>query len=295
MLKAAGSIALLVSATACAAPARLAYTRYDSAVMRAPAEYAVYTPPGFRPEERLPLVVFLHGGGDSERSFDQHGVGQALDRAIAAGEVPRVVVVVPDGDLGFWIDWHDGSRPFETWVVDEVVPRVAREHRTAPCPDGCHVVGVSMGASGALRVALHHSDRFASVAILSGPVFDTEQMIDFANDRLFSVFIPTHRAFGPTEARDRWRIRQSDPFVRWRSPVDLGTRLFLGWAEHDREGIVRGNRRLVRHLEQHGIPHVYREFPGAHGWAAWKPVLLEVLATHVRVPEDTPVEPPASD
>ena len=275
---------LLLWTTACGGTAeRLEYVRYPSDVMGVPMEYAVYTPPGFREDERLPLVLFLHGGGDSERSFDQWGLGAELDRAISAGEIPRLVVVAPDGDLGFWTDWHDGSKPWQTWVTGEVVPRVQERYHTTECPEGCHLVGVSMGASGALRFALDEPGKWGSVAILSGPIFDTEQMIEFAGDRLFSIFVPTRRVFGPTEARERWRIEQRDPYVRWRSPEDLrGTKLFIGWADRDRDGIVQSNRRLVRHLERHGVPHEHREFPGEHGWATWKPVILDVMSTLTR-------------
>ena len=263
--------------------ARFEHVRYASEVMGVPMEYAVYTPPDFRDDERLPVVLFLHGGGDSERSLDQWGLGEELDRAIAASEIPRLVVVAPDGDLGFWTDWHDGSKPWQTWAVDEVLPRVQQHYHTAPCPEGCHLVGVSMGASGALRFALDEPGKWASVAILSGPIFDTEQMIEFAEDRLFAIFVPTRRVFGPTDAGERWRIEQRDPYVRWRSAEDLrGTKLFIGWADRDRDGIVRSNRRLVRHLERHGVPHEHREFPGEHGWAAWKPVILDVMSTLTR-------------
>ncbi len=71
-------LALGVAGGCAGTPKRLAYGRYESRAMRVDMHYAVYAPPGFSREERLPLVLFLHGGGDSEKSFDQHAIGRRL-------------------------------------------------------------------------------------------------------------------------------------------------------------------------------------------------------------------------
>ena len=95
-------LALASTAVGCVSfPTRLDYGRIDSRTVGKPMGYSVYTPPGWTRSESLPLVVFLHGGGDTPESFDKFGVGQALDRAIESGDVPRVVIVGPQGDLGF--------------------------------------------------------------------------------------------------------------------------------------------------------------------------------------------------
>ena len=87
-------------------------------------EYAIYTPPGFAPQERLPLVVFLHGAGDGPDCFDEAQVGQHLDTQIANGQVPRAVIVIPRGDFGFWENWADGSFLYRDWVVRSLIPEL---------------------------------------------------------------------------------------------------------------------------------------------------------------------------
>jgi hypothetical protein len=49
-------------------------------------------------------------------------VGEHLDRAITEGRVPPCVIVLPQGDDGFWVDWHDHSRMYATWILEELVP-----------------------------------------------------------------------------------------------------------------------------------------------------------------------------
>lgn len=266
--------------------------RLEYATVRSPAlrntwnEYGIYLPPDLGAEETLPLVVFLHGGGDGADCLDRHGVAQRLDRGMRDGTVPRAIIVVPQGDLGFWANWYDGSRRYEDWVIDEVMPAVARRFRTQPCPEGCHIMGVSMGAEGAVRMALHHPGMFASLSPISGPAMDTERRLGFMRDPLINIIIPTHHVFGPIEPRSR--VEVDDPYVQWSAPEDLhGTRLFFAWGSRDRDMIREGGAALHQHLEERGIPHVSREYDGGHDWVSWGPVIEEALRAQLG-PESAP-------
>jgi enterochelin esterase-like enzyme len=268
-------LVLFFACAACATTTpRLSRGVYPSRAMHAPMRYATYTPPHFGDDERLPLVIFLHGGGDSHESFDRHGIGERLDRAIAEGRVPRVVIALPDGQLGFWANWRDRTHFYEDWVLDELLPHVQREAHTLGCPDGCHVMGVSMGGAGTIQFALHRPELFASAGIISAPVFDTDAMYDFRDNRLLAMLIPTHRVFGNPP---RTVVMQSDPFHRWRHPDDT-PRLYVAWARGDRDGIVKSSARLHRHLAAHDIPHAHDEFEGGHNWPSWAPVIERALA-----------------
>ncbi|MCA9607548.1 MAG: hypothetical protein KC619_18200 [Myxococcales bacterium] len=262
-------------------PERLTYARIESAAVHGEMTYGVYVPPGFSAEERLPLVVFLHGGGDDAFSFDRHGVSGALDAAIASGEVPRVVIVVPQGDLGFWANWYDGSSRYQDWVLEEVVPRVARAYHTRPCPEGCHVMGASMGGAGSLRFALNRPAMWASATLISAPILSTEQMVAFVRNPLFVPLLPTDRIWGPVDDLDR--IRRDDPYLRWSTPDALGgTRLLLAWGDHDRGAIRESGAAFAAHLEERGVPFDSIEYVGDHSWRSWTPVILEALRRQVR-------------
>lgn len=238
--------------------------------------YATYLPPGFRRQEKLPLVVFLHGGGDSPDSFDAHGLSRMLDDAIATGQVPRAVIVIPEGDNGMWANWYDGTRHYEDWVILELMPIAEKRFGTQPCPAGCHLMGVSMGGSGATRFFLHHRDLFASVAIISAPIFNTRQMIDFANDPLFRIVIPFHRIFGP--GKPLTLVEKDDPYLQLTNEGDLtGTKLFLAWGTNDRDMLRPLNEKFRIHLMEHEIPYAYEVFDGNHRWKSWNPVILRIL------------------
>lgn len=248
------------------------YQRLSSPAMRDVwMEHAVLAPDDLRAGESLPLVVFLHGGGDGPDALDRAGISGDLIAGWADGTLPRAVVVVPQGDMGFWANWYDGSRRYEDYVIDEVMPRVARRLHTRPCPEGCHVIGVSMGAEGALRFAVHRRGRWSSVTAVSGPSFDTAHRIAFLNDPLINAVIPTWHVFGPPEPISR--VRADDPWVVWRTTRDVGARLHLAWARHDRDFVREGSERFHAHLEARGIAHTAEIFEGGHDWVSWRPVI----------------------
>ncbi len=277
--------ALTLLATSCAGSSRelqYHYVRSDR-MGGARLSYSVWVPPDFREDERLPLITFLHGGGDDPATFDDHGLPAEFREASARGELPRAVIFFPQGDNGFWANWHDGSRLYQDWIVNELIPEVQRRYHTLPCPTGCHVMGVSMGGYGSLRLAMDKPGRFASLTAISAPIFDTAQMMEFANDRMTSLFIPVHRVWGPADERE---IQQRDPFRVWRTTSDLnGTRLALRWGSEDREGIKDTNERLHEHLVQHRIPHTASEYVGNHSWRSWSPVIREALREQLAATE----------
>lgn len=272
-----GALAAIALLAACAPGVRrLEYGSLESPAMGRPMDYAVYEPLDRERDERLPMVVFLHGGGDGVDCFDEAGVGQALDAALAAGRVPRSLIVVAEGELGFWENWVDGSRRYRDWVLRDLVPAISERYATLGCPDDCHVMGISMGGYGALRFALLDGDRFASVTAISAPILDTEAMMSLANEGFIRFVVPVERIWGPGD--DPEEVGQADLFLRWTEPADLaGLRLVLAWGDRDRDRIVESNERFHAHLEEHGIAHEAFVFDGDHDWTAWTPAIMRAL------------------
>jgi len=262
------------------APRRLSYSSLNSAAMGKSMDYAVYAPPSLADAEVLPLVVFLHGGGDDVDCLDEAGFGARLDQAIAAGRVPRVVIAVPQGDFGFWEDWADGTRKYRSWVVEEMLPQVQAKYHTQACPEGCHVMGISMGGHGALRFGLKRPDMFSTITALSAPIFDTEQMLEFREHFWWGLVVPVGRIWG--KSKDRAVMARDDLFVEWSKPEDLsGRRLRVAWATDDRKEVIKTSQKFHAHLQDKHIPHSFEVFPGDHEWDAWMPALERALGVQV--------------
>ncbi len=253
----------------------------DSPAMGEPMGYSVYTPPGWGPDERLPLVVMLHGGGGDHESFIKYGVGPWLDAEHAAGRLPRVIIVNPDGGFGFWENWADGSRMYRDWVMRDLLPVIQADYNTAPCPEHCHVMGVSMGAHGALRFIYYESDSFSTVTAISGMILSRDEVKSTLRRSLFGLIIPFERIWGdiddPTSAP-----ADLDPFVGWVENETLRSKsLFLTWGSEDKSRMKTTGTRFRETLDASGLDYHFEVYDGAHKWRDWKRVIAEALRVQV--------------
>ena len=102
--RALSPLALLVALSACASSEGVRVDTLESAAEGREMTYSVYTPPGWDGEQALPLVVFLHGGGDDGRVLeDKAAVARTFDAWIEAGDLDPFIMVAPDGERGLWI------------------------------------------------------------------------------------------------------------------------------------------------------------------------------------------------
>jgi pimeloyl-ACP methyl ester carboxylesterase len=130
--------------------------------------YAVAWPPGTGPGDRLPVCLLLHAAaGDHRAPFDRLRVHHHLAQAVRVDRVPPLALAAADGRGSGW-DPRPGDDPF-AMLLDELVPLLSGLGlRTGP--DTFGVLGWSMGAAGALRLAEAHPDRLAALAASSPAV-----------------------------------------------------------------------------------------------------------------------------
>jgi len=129
--------------------------------------FRVYRPPGMQPGERLPLLVMLHGCGQTARDF---AIATRMNR-LAARE--RFVVLYPEQDrlanpqgCWNWFELRSGQALAEAATLMSAIDQVCLVHgadrgRVA-------VAGLSAGASMAALMALAAPERFVAVAMHSG-------------------------------------------------------------------------------------------------------------------------------
>jgi len=101
------------------------------------------------------LLVFLHGRGGSESTFNDVVFGGLSG---LRGQAP--VFAFPDGgDHGYWHN-RRGAK-WDAYVMREVIPTVVE--RFGIDPRRIAIGGISMGGFGAYDIALHHPGRFCAV------------------------------------------------------------------------------------------------------------------------------------
>jgi S-formylglutathione hydrolase FrmB len=136
-----------------------------------------YVPPGGAGS--LPAVYFLHGFSGSARSWTnasmfQPTVPERLDALVAAGAIPPVVGVFPDGATALggtqWTNAPAVGR-YQDYVAEDVVAAVERQLGTLARREARAIVGKSSGGYGALCMGRDRPDVFAHLACHSGDAY----------------------------------------------------------------------------------------------------------------------------
>jgi S-formylglutathione hydrolase FrmB len=136
----------------------------------------VYLPPGYaQGAKRYPVVYFLNafsGSGKSWTNFSAFSVSvpERLDALVAAGTIPPVIGVFPDGWTALggsqWVN-SDAIGRYRDFLAKDVVGFVDRTYRTLPKSAARAVVGHSSGGYGALVMGRYHPELFSHLSAQS--------------------------------------------------------------------------------------------------------------------------------
>ena len=147
--------------------------------------YTLAYPPGYGPGAVLPVAVFLHGfGGDHTSGLGGVSLAQALAGRAGGRALPPFALIAVDGGGLYW-NRHPGDDPM-AMLVDEVLP-MCRRLGLGRSPRGIGVVGISMGAYGALLLAERHPRLIAAVAAISPAVWTSYAEARAANGGAYAT------------------------------------------------------------------------------------------------------------
>ncbi|MBM3263605.1 MAG: esterase family protein [candidate division Zixibacteria bacterium] len=275
-------LALTVPVHAADGVSRVEYHRFASKIMQREMRYAVYLPAEYDVStQKYPVLYYLHGLFGNERQWEEKGGKAALDRLIEEKKIAPVVLIVPDGGNSFYVNSIDGVSPYEDYFVGELVPAMESAFRIASGRKNRGITGLSMGGFGALTLAMHHPDLFASASAHSAVLIPVplaelpERLRQSYQSQLFSA------VFGNPVDEVYWKAHH---------PIDLvGTAKNLNtvaWyfdcGTEDRYGFHKGAERLHAVMQTAGIPHESSLFPGGHGWEYALTHLSDSLSFHHR-------------
>ncbi|WP_420142837.1 alpha/beta hydrolase [Sphingomonas sp.] len=145
----------------------------------------VYTPPGYdkNPRTRYPVLYLQHGWGEDETAWSNQGhANLIMDNLIAAGKTRPFIIVMT---YGMTNDIRPGSpgglasfdiRPFQTVLLDELIPYVDGHFRTLADAPHRAMAGLSMGGFETKLIAPKHLDTFSHIGLLSGGTFSMEDV-----------------------------------------------------------------------------------------------------------------------
>lgn len=249
---------------------RVEYAEFDSASLGQKVRYAVSLPASYdvKKQQRYPLVIFLHGLNNDERSWETEGMQARLEELRAAGKVGEYVIAMPYGANSFYLNAKDGAR-YEDMVVKDFLPFVDKTYRTTAKPTERVIEGISMGGYGALLIAFKHPELFAGVAAHSAALFDElpSAPADQADRRAGFRYLLATKLFGTPPDISYFQANNPLQLARANATQIKRLKIYFDVGDHDRYGFQGGNQKLDATLSEAGIKHEFAIVAGDHGWS----------------------------
>lgn len=278
------ALAVLWSVLTAPADAELRWSQgFQSPTLGREMRYSIYLPSGYhdprRQEERFPTLYLLHGVGDNERAWPAFGEVEAtLDRLIGGGEIPPIIVVMPDAVKSWYVNSADVGGPgdYATAISDDLRQHVEATYRAQGDRAGRHVAGLSMGGFGALHLGFSHPELYGTVAAMSAALWwrVTPSWEPTDPGRMERIF---DGSFGIPWTAKRFLDHHPRSYLDSLQAAETRPAIYLMAGDDDGFGAWRSTVKLYDALKDHEIRAELRIADGEHSWTLWRDGLAPML------------------
>jgi S-formylglutathione hydrolase FrmB len=280
---------LLLAGVPATAQSRIDCSALNSRILKQVVHYCVYLPAGYdsgaaqHPVRRYPVLYFLHGLGDNERTLFNSGGWTLLDDLRSQHKMGDFLIVAPEGKRSFFINSADGSFRYNDFFLQEFMPHVDRAYRVLPGRAGRAISGISMGGYGALRLAFANPSLFSAVSAQSAALItETPQELDAASRSGSPLADVLAAVFGMPIDVPHWH--DNNPFILAKKNAGPLRRvaIYFNCGQDDNYGFEKGAAALHDELQKEKVPHEYHPYPGDHSLAYFLSHFAEVMEFHSR-------------
>ncbi|WP_341280434.1 alpha/beta hydrolase family protein [Paenibacillus sp. FSL H8-0537] len=216
---------------------------------------------------KYPVLYLLHGLSDDHTAWTRY---TCIERYASS---KGIAVVMPGVHRSFYADMEQGGRYWS--FVSEELPLVARSFfpLSARREDN-FVAGLSMGGYGAFKLGLHHPERFAAAASLSGALDVASRLqhpdFSYTDEGEFG------RLYGSME---KLEAGPSNLFNLLASAAALAPEQQPKFYQccGTEDFLYEDNLRFKAAMEDYGLTLTYDEEPGMHEWGYWDRNIQRVL------------------
>jgi S-formylglutathione hydrolase FrmB len=271
------------------AQSRIDCNALNSRILKHEVHYCVYLPAGYdagaakHPAQTYPVLYFLHGLGDNERTLFNSGGWTLLDDLRGQHKMGEFLIVAPEGLSTFYVNSADGSVRYSDFFLQEFMPLIETKYRVSKGRKDRAISGISMGGYGALRFAFAHPELFSAVSAQSAALFtETPQELDTAarsgapSGKLLAT------VFGDPIDVAHWK--QNSPFaLAAKNQAGLqNLSIYFNCGQDDNYGFEKGAAALHEELRKEGVKHEYHSYPGDHSLTYFLAHFDEVMEFHSR-------------
>ncbi|WP_439556984.1 alpha/beta hydrolase-fold protein [Dyadobacter sp.] len=223
---------------------------YHSDILNGEREMFVYTPPGYDPKKKYPVLYLLGGSGELANGWELDGRANFIaDNLLAAGGIKPMIIAMPNNQVLHRSDPQHLEKTyklFEAELRKQIVPFVDSHYSTVKDRKSRAISGLSMGGRHTQAVGFNAIDLFSSFGILSAGDLEPEKL----NPAFFN-----------------------DPKIK--DKVDY---LLVGLGSGELDFVGKRSEATHAALEKIGVKHEYFiGGEGAHDWGTWRMLLHDKL------------------
>ncbi|MBX3066046.1 MAG: hypothetical protein KF726_23910 [Anaerolineae bacterium] len=152
---------------------------FDSKISNENLPYRVYLPPCYSQSgKRYPVLLLFHGSDRDQTEWtDALEVNKRLERGMALGALPPMIIVMP---YGGWIansNTEFGISPtWEDVVITELMPEIQNTFCTWNAREGRAIGGISRGGFWSFEIGFRHPEMFSAIGGHSA-FFDEDHIV----------------------------------------------------------------------------------------------------------------------
>jgi S-formylglutathione hydrolase FrmB len=281
--------AIFIASSSAQAQSRIQCDALHSRILKYPVHYCVYLPASYDSgatktvPEHYPVLYFLHGLGDNEKTLFNSGGWTLLDDLRQEHKLGDFLIVAPEGRRSFYINSADNSVRYSDFFLQEFIPLIEGKYRTSKGRSNRAISGISMGGYGALRFAFSHPEMFSAVSAQSAALItESPQDLDTAARSGAPLGKMLADVFGNPIDSSHWK--SNDPFVLAQKNAAALKRLaiYFNCGQDDNYGFEKGATALHEELQKEGVKHEFHLYPGDHSLTYFLGHFTEVMEFHSR-------------
>lgn len=231
--------------------------KYYSATQDVNRKLYVYTPPGYHPDKKYPVLNLRHGGGGNETSWYVEGcAANILDNLLAEKKMVPMIVVLTNGNV---VKQTEGGAYGEEGIIimanelfNDVIPMVEKEYSVYTDQKHRAIAGLSMGGGQSFYIGLRNVHQFNWVGSFSSGIFGGIPGVSFNPEEQIPGI-----------------LSRSDAFNK---ELDL---FYLSCGEQDPR--VEHTQKVVGQFRENNLNVTYETFEGTHEWKVWRHSLKNFL------------------
>ena len=269
------------------AQSRIDCSAIGSRILKTEVHYCVYLPASYdagdHPAQAYPVLFFLHGLGDNERTLFNSGGFELLDDLHRQHKIGDFLVVAPEGGRTFYINSANGKVLYSNFFLQEFLPFIESKYRIEKGRSHRAISGISMGGYGALRFAFAYPELFSAVSAQSAALItESPQELDLAMQSGYPLTNLIATVFGDPINVPHWQ--NNNPFILAEKNRESLRRMaiYFNCGKSDSYGFEKGAAALNAQLVREGVKHEFYLYSGDHSFAYFMSHFPEVMEFHSR-------------